>query len=202
MKYGNDLTRTESRRICIFLLHIAVVAGIAVGAAIVAAKKDTDLSGEWWLHQYFAPAYSGNTVLAVFRNTFVSSAVQLVLIMLLGFFSLGQPFGAALLVYRGVGIGASVASMYMISGAGSLLPILVLVVPKAIILSYISVLGVREAFRLSAVQLRFLFRDELPEAKMKRAVKLYFVKFLVLAAIIMLVSAADSVMNYIFMDLY
>ena len=203
MKHRNDLTRTESRRLCLFLLNTAVIAGIAVGA-VIAAKggENLKLEEKWWLHQFFAPIYSGNTLLAVFRNTFLSSAAFLAVFFLLGFFSIGQPIGVALLIYRGVGIGASAAEMYILSGVSAVPSVMALLLPKALVLSFAASLGVREMLRLSCTQFAFVFRDELPDEKMKRTVKLYCIRFLVLVVLVMLAAVVDSAVNYLFMDLY
>lgn len=181
---------------------MAIVAGIAAGAAAVALNRDSGMTDSLWLHQFFAPVYSGNTVLDVFKNTFVMSGIYLSLIFILGFFSLGQPLGIILLVYRGFGIGVSVAQMYILSGMESLPSVIVLLLPKALALSFIAALGVREMLKLSCELFSFLFKDELPDEKMGRTVKLYAVKFLVLLFLSLLVSIIDSALNYIFMDLY
>ena len=202
MKHRNDLTKTESRRLCLLLLNMAIIAGIAAGAAVAAMKRGSGMTDSLWLHQFFAPVYSGNTVLDVFKNTFVLSGIYLAAVFILGFFSFGQPLGIILLAYRGFGIGVSVAQMYILSGMESLPAVLAMLLPKALALSFIASLGVREMLKLSCALFSFLFKDELPDEKMVRTVKLYAVKFLVLLFLSLLVSIADSALNYIFMDLY
>lgn len=202
MKYGNGLTKTEGRRVCLVLLHAAAIAGIAAGAFAAVRYGLPDAEHELWLHQCFSPEYSGNTVLAVFWNTLKYSLIYLVGAFLLGFFSLGQPLGVGMMLLRGVGIGASVAMMYMSSGTDLLGAAAVLVLPKAMILTFLTALAVRESLKLSTSQLRIIISGDTLEEKLPRTVKLYVIKFLVLAVIAVLVSAADSVMNYIFMDLY
>lgn len=181
---------------------MVIIAGIAAGAVAAAVNRDTHISEHMWIHQYFAPVYSGNTILDVFRNTFLSSGVFLAAVFLMGFFAVGQPFGLVLLAYRGFGIGASVAQMYILSGTDSLPSVIALLLPKAMALSFIAALGVREMLKLSCALFSFLFRDELPGDKMKRTVKLYAVKFLVLLVLVLIVSVFDSALNYFFMDLY
>lgn len=201
MKKGKELTKTESRRRCIALLCAAVLIGIAVGAA-AAASGAVDITGERvMLHQYFAPEYSGDTALEVFGNTFGFSAIYLLLIFLLGFFPLGQPLGAASLIYRGFGIGASTACLYGHSGFGALPSVLLLILPKAIVLSYIGALAVREQLKLSNLQYNFLFREKLPEEHNIRTIKLYCIKFAVLILLAALTAAGDSLMNYLFMKM-
>ncbi len=200
--HKSELTGTQSRRLCLFLLNLTIVAGITIGAVMTACSREDGFAENTWLNQYFAPIYSGNTVLDVFRNTFFSSAAFLAVIFILGFFSLGQPFGIALLVYRGVGIGVSVAQMYGLNGLSALPAVGILIIPKAIVLSFTASLAVRELIKLSNAQFSFLFRDKIAEEKMRREVKLYFIKFIVLIVVTMLTAMLDSAVNYIFMDLY
>lgn len=200
MKHGNELTKTESRRLCLFLLNAVVVMGIAIGAAITVMHKG-HATESIWLHQFIAPIYSGNTILDVFKNTFLSSAFYMLAVFLLGFLSCGQPVGIALLIYRGVGIGVSVSQMYIFYGINSLPAVLVLTLPKSLVLAFIASLGVREMLKISSIQFEFLFKDKLPEEKMQKTVKLYCIKFLVLILSVLLVSVIDAAVNYFFINL-
>lgn len=202
MKHRNELTVTESRRLCLLILNMVVLAGVAIGAVIAVKGQNTAITETSLMHQYFTPSLSGNTVLDVFRNTFVSSVIYLAIVFILGFFSLGQPLGIALLVHRGIGIGMSAAMMYINSGIEAIPAVLLLFLPKALVLAFIAVLSVRELLKLSCIQFSFVFREKTYEEKMKRTVKLYCIKFAVLAVFVMLAAVADSVLNYIFMDLY
>ncbi|MCD8187114.1 MAG: hypothetical protein LUD57_00505 [Ruminococcus sp.] len=85
MRHRNDLAKTESRRLCLSLLHVAIAVGIVIGAVWISAGGRADIAGQWWVHQYFSPIYSGNTVLDVFKNTFFSSALFLAFALLFGF---------------------------------------------------------------------------------------------------------------------
>jgi hypothetical protein len=201
MKHRNDLTKTESRRFCLILLHIAVAFGIAVGAFVAVSSDLEEMQSKWWLHQFFSPFYSGDTPAEVFGNTFALSAAYLTAAFFLGFFTLGQPLGVVLLICRGMGIGASVAAMYMLCGAKMLPAVMILVIPKAIALSFTAALSVREALRLSGMQFCFIFKAESNDDKPDRTLKLYFVKFIVLLIILIIISVLDSVLNYVFTNL-
>lgn len=203
MKYRRkELTRTESRRIAILLLNAVVIVGITVGSLMAVRINFIEFSGNPWLHQYFNPVYSGNTVLEVFKNTLYPMALFLAAVFVLGFFSVGQPLALGLLIYKGIGIGISAGLMYVSSGAEAIIPVLVLVVPKALAVTFISVLSVRESMRLSGIQFCFLFREKTPEEKMHSTIKLYCIKFIVLMLFAAAEAVADSLMNYIFIDLY
>lgn len=94
------------------------------------------------------------------------------------------------------------ALVYITSGAESFPSVLVLVLPKALVLSFIAALSVREALKLSGLLFAFLFKDEFTDEKTGRTIKLYFIKFFVLMVMVLLVSVMDSLMNYFFMGLY
>ncbi len=202
MKYGNNITGNESRRRFILLLNAVIITGIAVGAVLASLIGADRLDNAVWLHQFFSPLCSGNTVLEVFLNCMRISFMYIGAFFALGFCSCGQPLCMLLLAYRGVGIGAAAAQLYMLMGVRAFPAILVLVLPKAVMLSFVTVLAAREALKLSGVQFTLVFRDVLPEEKMRRTVKLYCVKFIVLTAAVLLASAADAFLNYMFTDLY
>lgn len=198
MKHGSVLTQTEIRRICIMGLNAAAVVGIVIGGA--AAVFSSDFSNAW-LHQFFAPVYSGNTVFEVFRNTFLSSLLFLALTFILGFFALGQPIGIGMLIYRGFGIGFSVAAMYSQRGFEAVSSVIILVIPKAVAICFLSSLAVREMIRLSNSQFRYLFTENAGESGSGRTVRLYCVKFAVISLIMLIISVIDAALNYFFMDL-
>lgn len=203
MKYRRkELTKTESRRIAILLLNAVVIAGITAGSLMAVKMNIAEFSENPWLHQYFNPVYSGNTVLEVFKNTLYPMTLYLTAVFVLGFCSVGQPVAVALLIYKGMGIGLSAGAMYVASGAQAIIPVIALVVPKALAVTFIAVLSARESMRLSGAQLRFLFRQKIPEEKMSNTLKLYCIKFIVLMLFAVAEAVADSLMNYIFIDLY
>ena len=65
------------------------------------------------VHQFFMPLYGGNTLFAVMKNTFFSVAAVLIAAFIGGLSAVGQPLGAALLMYRGFGIGLSAAMIFL-----------------------------------------------------------------------------------------
>ncbi|HOO08157.1 MAG TPA: hypothetical protein PLH83_16965 [Ruminococcus sp.] len=147
----------------------------------------------------FFPVFSGNTAAEVFRNTFLSSAVFITAAFLGGLSAAGAPIGAGLAFYRGFGIGASAAGMYLSLGGAALPGVLVLLLPKAVAVSAVSLLAVRELFRSSGILLRFFVLGETDLRK--GSAKLYLLKYGVLLLLSLLISGADAAMNYFFAGL-
>ncbi|MBQ8961745.1 MAG: hypothetical protein IJ071_11130 [Ruminococcus sp.] len=192
----NNIVYTAERRSGALRLSLLIVAGIAAGTAFAAGKGNLSQA---WAHQFFSPIFSGNTAAEVFRNTFLSSAAFITAAFFIGLSAAGQPFGAALALYRGFGIGASAAGMYLSEGASALPAVLVLLVPKALAVSAVSVLAVRELFRSSGTLLRFFLFGE--NGARRPSAKLYLIKYGVLMLLSLLISGADAAMNYFFAGL-
>lgn len=194
MKQISNITGSQNRKVCILLLSVLVAAGIITGA-VYEVKDSSPLSH--WLHQYFAPVYSGSTIMQVMVNTFKSSCLFIAAAFLTGFFAFGQPLGAALLIYRGFGIGASAALMYSLEGSAALPAVAVLILPKAIAVVLISVLAVRELMKASGAVLAWWISEDSRDDN-RISLKLYCLKFIVLIILSFIVSAADAALNYAF----
>lgn len=194
MKNISNITGGQNRKACILFLSVLVAAGIIAGA-VFEVKSSSSLS--CWLHQYFAPAYSGSTIMQIMANTFKSSLLFVAAAFLTGFFAFGQPLGAALLVYRGFGIGASAALMYSTEGSAALPEVAVLILPKAIAVVLISILAVRELMKASGAVLAWWISEGSRDDN-RISFRLYCLKFTVLIILSFIVSAADAALNYAF----
>lgn len=195
MKYVGVVTKSESRRRCLLWLNITIITGVIVGAII---SVFSDLKECVLLHQYFSPIYSGETVFQVFMNTFISSVIFLLALFFLGFSAIGQPFGIGMLIYRGIGIGFSVAQLYIQGGFKAIPTVLLLILPKAIMISFISALAVREMLKLSSNQFMFLIGKNLSVEKRNGNLRIYCLKFVILVIIMLIISVFDSAINYLF----
>lgn len=151
----------------------------------------------YWLHQYFAPVFSGINLFEYMRSGILISIAFTAVVFLLGFFAFGQPFGIVLLIYRGFGIGASAAFMYTLYGGKAFGLILITVLPKAAALTFIAVLAVRELIRASVFSLSCWFFENGNESK-RMSIQLYCLKFIVLAVMVIIVAAADAAVNFAF----
>lgn len=90
-------------------LYALVILGIIIGSMYAERGHHSE---NMLVHQFFMPLYGGNTLFAVMKNTFLSVAAVLIAAFIGGLSAVGQPLGAALLMYRGFGIGLSAAMMY------------------------------------------------------------------------------------------
>lgn len=184
----------RSRKTSIILLSILVIIGIITGSIYQTVKMPEP---SYWLHQYFAPVFKGINLFEYMRNGIFISIAFTALVFLLGFFAFGQPFGIALLVYRGFGIGASAALMYTLYGGKAFVLILITVLPKAAALTFIAVLAVRELIRASVFSLSCWISENGNDSKCM-SIQLYCLKFIVLAVMVIIAAAVDAAINFAF----
>jgi len=175
-------------------LYLLVIIGIVIGSVYTAKNGQSENAT---VHQYYMPLYCGDTMFAVMRNTFLSAVAVIFVAFIGGFSAVGQPLGIALLLFRGFGIGASATMMYSLLGAKAVGGVMVLILPKAIVSIILSVLAVRELFRLSGAIFAFAVKGESRDDN-RRSFRLYCIKFAVLAIIALLVSVSDAALNYFF----
>lgn len=165
--------------------------GIITGT--VAAASEMNISS-----RFFCPFFCGGTLLDVFVNTLAVSMIFLAAAFLSGLFAFGQPVGIALMIGVGTVLGISGSILYNAAGSSDILPAALIILPKSAAFSAVSLLAIREIFRSSSAILGFVSGKEHNSADLR----LYCIKFIVLAVIFFIISVADSLMNYIFGNLF
>lgn len=191
MKNTGYISGTEKKNSGFFLLCIIEIIGIVIGSY-------TAVSGNMdFLRDYLCPVLTGGTLADFFRSVFVPSLILVVSAFLSGLFAFGQPLGIALLVGKGMEIGLSVAMIYSAKGISAFPAVILFSLPKSVAVSAVMILAVREVLRSSVAILHGLISER--EYSSERAdLKLYCIKFIVLIVIIFVISAADSLLNYMF----
>lgn len=197
MKHMQYIPVQGRRNTGFFLLFAAIAAGVVIGSVpAVAEAGQTSL----WLHQCLTPLLCGGTVLEVLGRSLLSSFLFLSAVFLLGLFAFGQPLGAALLVYRGTGIGISVSAIYSTGGLASLPAVFVLGLPVSLAVSFISALAVRELIRSSNGLLRFAVSGSSRDSE-RGGFRSYCIRFAVLFIFSFIISVAEALLSYVFAGL-
>ncbi len=182
----------ERNNCCITAVYYAP---LFIGMLAGAIKVSGNISGiSPLIHQYIAPVYSGGTVGEVFWHTMTVTLLCTGIAFMFGLCAVGQPFGIALLLYRGFGIGVSAAVQYEFGGVKALPEVLLLLLPKALVCTALTFLAVRELLRSSGSLLRFMCKaDEMQRPEMK----LYCIRFGVIAALSVAAAAVDALLNFL-----
>lgn len=182
---------SERRHGTVFMLCVAEMIGIIAGSVAAAAEMNIP-------SRFFCPFFCGGTLLDVFVNTLAVSMIFLAAAFLSGLFAFGQPVGIALMFGIGSVLGISGSIMYNVVDNSDIFNAVLIILPKAAAFSAVSLLAAREIFRSSSAILGFVSGKEHNNADLR----LYCVKFIVLAVIFFIISVADSLMNYIFGNLF
>ena len=191
MKFTSTAADMKKRGTSFLVLSFAAALGILAGAFCVSRGFSADSP---WLHQYFSCNDCIRKFAVIFRHSFLSSALFLAAAAVLGLSAVGQPAAAALLIYRGFGVGAATAAVYGASGFGAVSSVLTLIVPKSAALLTVSVLAVRESIRSSSEILYYLAIGEAPDRRTNE-LKLYIIRFAVLLLISTVISIGDALLN-------
>ena len=197
MKHLQYIPAQTGKNAGLALMSAAITSGVVIGS-IPAIKQAGETSP--WLHQYFSPILCGDTVFSVFGKTLLSEIIFLTAVFLLGTFAFGQAAGGIMLIYRGIGIGVSVSQMYTVGGLRSLPAVAALALPYSLAVSLVAILAVRESMR-SSNRILFYFATGKSVGSERRGLKMYCIRFAVLMIISLFISAADSLLNYIFAGL-
>lgn len=191
MKHTIYFPKNE-RSFSAFLFCIPLLIGTLSGSVWYSGHSGTIPS---WIHLYFAPQLCGDTVSDIFFRMLLTELLFTVTALLSGLSAVGQPVSLIQPLYLGFGIGVSAALEYSSGGIDSLPEVFFLLLPKAIMSAVIVYLSVREALRSSCNILRAAVSGDIPE---RPGLKLYFLRFGVLAALCIIAAAADSLLSYLF----
>ena len=197
MKYSDKLTSSQSRKALTLLLCIMAAGGIIAGSIYGAAAGGQP---PVWLHQYFLPSGREVPVLEQMRNTILSSGLFIAAVYLMGLSAFGQPVGAAMIVFRGFGIGLASALLYSEYGSSALPKVVILLMPKALAVTFISVIAVRELMRASGCVLKLWVYGEVVDERIVD-LKRYSLKFAVLLLLSLLITLADGAVSMIYSKL-
>lgn len=187
--FNSTRTGTSFRVYMIF-----IIIGVAVGSFITVKHN---ISGSLWITQGFMSVGGDVPIYTVMKRDVLSLILFVSAAFLLGLSAVGQPVGLAMLIYRGIGIGASSATVYALLGKKGLLHIAALIIPKALAFSVISILAVRELIRSSNLLFGFYFKRDIRDDN-RNSVRLYAVKFIVLIIMSLFISAADGGARYLY----
>lgn len=193
MKHIGYIKTKDVRPLFTKLLALAAV-GIAAGSVYQAVRSPGSSA---WIHQYFAPIYKGTNLFEYMCRGFGISSLFLITAFFMGFFALGQPVCYFLMAVRGFGIGASGAMMYTLHGTKAVMGMLFFVLPKAFFSMLVCALAMREAMKASSYTLSGWTPEGFSEQR-KTDFKLYCIKFFVLIILLLIISAVDAAINFVF----
>ena len=189
-----DGNGSSARKMLIVIMMGIILAGAAAGTAAyskMSGEMLTAMSAMIPSADQFGYGDAGiwETALRSFRVT----AAFLLAVFLLGFGTVYQPLTAAVMLFRGIGIGTSMAHIYCTAAqgnGGAFLP--AMFIPDAAAASLIIAAGAAESVMFSGQSARILFLSDGAVVRPQPDVRLYVLRFAVLFAAAVLWSLADG----------
>ena len=132
-------------------------------------------------------------------NSFSGGFILLVICFGMGFCVISQPAEFFVPLFRGLGVGTSIAGMYSIYGAAGAGASALLIVPGAVLSAFVLIMAAREAVRFSSALYGMTFGKG---GRERPDVKLYFTKFVILCAALAFSAFAESLLTFVFAGLW
>ncbi len=190
MKRNHD--RRSVQKNGVVYLFVLVLVGVAVGSVLRMLRQSIPLwDGTFFLQGIGFPEATD------FGNVLVYCALipllWLALYAALGLSLAGIPGAAGLLVLRGAALGGTLSEMYLTKGIGCLPDVLVFVMPCAFLGTLLFTLAARVAIRAGVRMAQLVFRRTQEETL---PLRLYALRFLVLAVSLLLLGVLQSCLLY------
>lgn len=184
----------------VLFLMVLFLIGVLVGTILYCNLESESLDRLSKLSGSFIDSRLGQTFIQTFVNSFSGTFMLLLACFILGFGAVFQPLEILIPVFRGLGIGVSLSGMYSQFGVGGFCTSLVLIIPNGIISAMVLIIAVREAIRMSNSIGNAIFSRKTVYEPVDY--KLYFTKFVILSAILTISSLTDSLLTFLFADLW
>lgn len=180
----------------LFPIMLLILLGVVIGTAVYIISNDS-LSGSLSrLNTDFLDFRRNSSYMDVMLSSLFNSTVMLLILFLGGLCALAFPVILVVPVYKGLGLGCSVAQMYSSLGQRGVLYALLFILPSAVISCYAIMIGTREAYRMSAECFGAIFKKKI--VTVSENAKLYLVKFLILEAILSASATIDSICSLVY----
>lgn len=142
---------------------------------------------------------TGCTFIETLVNSFSGPFLLMLACLVLGFGAVSMPAELLVPFFHGLGIGAMLADINAVYGIKGTLLSAVFVLPFAVMSAFAVMTAARESFSMSVHLLKIMLGADKSD---KEGVKLYLTKFLVLFAVLAVLSFADSLVTYFFAGLW
>ena len=197
IKERNKLNRIKPDKILMYVLMAMFLLGEFVGTVLYCTVANEKLSDIDVLSVQFLHSRINCTFFETVINSFSGPFVLVLLCMLIGFGAIFQPAAILVPFFRGLGIGITLAeinSVYMYKGFALSL---IMIVPYTVVSAVIIISAARESVLMSSGK---IFGADKGGTFID--FKLYFIKFLILIAVLAASSLIDSLLTFAFAGLW
>ena len=189
----------ESFGVLIFI--ITFLLGLIMGTVLI---KMTSISEQSVLSEITSSFINTKTQQGFLDNllsSFFSTSVFLLFAFFVGFFALGKPIAILIPMFKGLGLGISMADIFMQNGVKGYLICLILVLPSAIVSLIAIIFASKEAAKASSLIFSFVCRKINSESDDTRF-GAYIIKFTAFFIIALLGAVIDATLTFFFSNMF
>lgn len=182
----------------IILLSMFILVGVVIGTLAICRMEVNNVPKGSYLTQEFLMTDINITLVQFILNNLKFGMLIIIICMFLGLCAIAQPVLICLLIYRGIGLGLSIAYYYILYGFKGGIISFILILPGAIISTFALIIGVRESIKMSNMVLGVIIGNKKCGISDKSCIKLYVLKFIILFAIILIASIIQGLLEFFF----
>jgi uncharacterized membrane protein SpoIIM required for sporulation len=189
----------RSETVSIFVLMAILFAGVLAGVLLYCNADEFYYSKFESISVSFIKKSFQYSFLQLVVNSFAGTFFLVLVCFFLGFGSVFQPVELLVPLFKGLGLGISLADMYYSLGFNGLLLSLMLIIPNAVISSFALIIACRESIRMSNSIKNILFGKSLDYNKID--FRLYITKFIIVTVILGGSSLLDGAVTILFLKI-
>lgn len=184
----------QTNHILLYSLAFVILLGIWIGT-VLSKQIETDvLEKVTIMLNGFSSQRHEQSFFQTFYASFMSHIGFLAVLFFCGFCAIGQPIIVFTLLFKGLGIGFSISSIYLIYGKNALYYVGFLILPITIIAITLILLAGVESYRLCFCFTKVLTSDR--SFKRTSMIKRYLVIFIIFIVLLTLLSLLDSALFF------
>lgn len=192
-----NAVRNGKRLIAIVLLYFA---GIIAGAVMYCIPLETQSGYFRGFAESFVAGREDKQFAEILVNSFCEPFAMLVICFLLGLSAAAHPAEYLVPVFHASGTGITLAGIYDIYGVDGIALSAVMIIPWTVISAFAVIIAVREALNMSTDVWSAAFGKGTISTKID--FRLYFTKYVILCAMIVLSALAESAVTVVFSDMW
>ncbi|WMJ23127.1 stage II sporulation protein M [Paludicola sp. MB14-C6] len=197
---GHDNSIGKNNYIFLAIILLFIV-GMIYGTLLIKSQSGSLLKQLNIITKEYVGSHRTQSIISLMINSFLSSALFLVIPYLLGYSAIGQAGTLFVPLFKGLGLGATLGNLYLTYGLKGIGYSALIIVPQTAIALFAIIIGCRESIKLS----NMFFISILPDREKmvtSSTVKMYNIKFLILLSFIVLSALVDATFVALFSGIF
>ncbi len=195
-----DLKRTGTfieQNLFFLILFGLLLSGILVGALVFCNLSTASADTLSFLAKGYLETRAELGGLEILLKTLISSTIFLAVALFLSFSAVSQPALFILPFLKGLGLGASVAQIYSLTGPKGFIVVLLMIIPCEAVISVSMIIAVKESVRFSNLMLHHTLASSFTNG-LRESTRLHCIRFLMLEVAVAVGALLDCFCSMLF----